>query len=351
MSTKQIQFNPLFLVGGSSKTKKKNAPKTTPLISPNIMKNKLLKKIKEHKSKEINEHNKAIAEKKKLEKVVSNNKTLTSFGDNADDLNKNNNSITDYTDDFNDSLKYLKSLKKKHDEEQQLLVNLDLPEELMEDFSCPPPSTSYSSTSSSSSASSFTPPPLSTPPLVPPSLPNIKHHVQPPPPWGVLKNGNNPTYRQYNNKTLKNHNPSSNAFVSPSTTTERELKLEEMRNKVKFSNTKNTDICTKQTIKRTTKRKYVLGKSKNKRTVGVLLKDKNTRKQIIQAQKDLKGEPINDVKKYLRNHNLIKIGTYAPHDVVRKMYESAMFAGDITNNNEETMLHNFVKDNNEQPVF
>jgi hypothetical protein len=336
MSTKQIQFNPLFLVGGSSKTKKKNAPKSVPLISPNILKNKLLKKIKEHKSKEINEHNKAIAEKKKLEKVASsNNKTLTSFGTDNDDKN---NDITEYTDDFNDSLKYLKSLKKKHDEEQQLLVNLDLPEELMESF-C-------------TSSSSLTPP---TP--TPTHLPLIKHDLPPPPPWGVLKNGNNPTYRQYNNKTLKNYStllPLSTVLPStvlPSTVLpERELRLEEMKNRTKLENA-STSMCTKQKIKRTTKRKYILGKSKNKRTVGVLLKDKNTRKQIIQAQKDLKSEPINDVKKYLRNHNLIKIGTFAPHDVVRKMYESAMFAGDITNNNEETMLHNFVKDNNEQPVF
>jgi membrane-associated HD superfamily phosphohydrolase len=336
MSTKQIQFNPLFLVGGSSKTKKKNAPKSAPLISPNILKNKLLKKIKEHKSKEINEHNKAIAEKKKLEKVASsNNKTLTSF---YDDVNDTKNNITEYTDDFNDSLKYLRSLKKKHDEEQQLLVNLDLPEELMESF-C---------TSSS--------------PLTP-LLPLIKHELPPPPPWGVLKNGNNPTYRQYTNKTLKNYStvlppplPPSTVLphpLPPSTVLpERELKLEEMRYRTKLENAStSTSMCTKQKIKRTTKRKYILGKSKNKRTVGVLLKDKNTRKQIIQAQKDLKSEPINDVKKYLRNHNLIKIGSFAPHDVVRKMYESAMFAGDITNNNEETMLHNFVKDNNEQPVF
>lgn len=336
MSTKQIQFNPLFLVGGSSKTKKKSAPKAAPLISPNILKNKLLKKIKEHKSKEINEHNKAIAEKKKLEKA-NGNKTLTSFDDNKND--KNN--ITEYTDDFNDSLKYLKSLKKKHDEEQQLLVNLELPEELMDSF-CGP---------------SLNPPliPPLIPHLIPPGTPSLSPSPLPdssvsqaPPPWGVLKNGNNPTYRQYHKKTLKNH---STILLPPSTTLpERELRLEEMKNRIKLEND-STSMCTKQTIKRTTKRKYILGKSKNKRTVGVLLKDKNTRKQIIQAQKDLKSEPINDVKKYLRNHNLIKIGTFAPHDVVRKMYESAMFAGDITNNNEETMLHNFVKDNNEQPVF
>ena len=346
MSTKQIQFNPLFLVGGTSKTKKKSAPKTAPLISPNVLKNKLLKKIKEHKNKENNEHNKMMAEKKKLEKAAANTKTLTSF---EEEDNKN---ITEYTDDFNDSLKYLKSLKKKHDEEEeqkQLLVNLELPAELMESFSPSPPSafpSPYSSPPFSPSPPVMTPSSMTSPPI--PSA-----RIAPPPPWGILKNGSNPTYRQYNNKTLKKNIPTTISTVP--LTNERETKLQEMKNRAKLENnspSNNTSTTnTKQTIKRTIRRKYLLGKSKNKRVVGVLLKDKNTRKQIIQAQKDLKGEPINDVKKYLRNHNLIKIGTFAPNDVVRKMYESAMFAGDITNNNEETMLHNFVKDNNEEPIF
>jgi glutamate 5-kinase len=167
--------------------------------------------------------------------------------------------------------------------------------------------------------------------------------MPPPPPWGVLKNGRNPTYREYNNKTLKNVHP------DPSKKSVRELKFEELKSKIKEENT--TTTTRHQTIQRTVRRKYLLGKSKNKKTVGVLIKDKGTRKQILQAQKELKGEPINDVKKYLRNHNLIKIGTLAPNDVVRKLYESSMFAGDVTNNNEETMLHNFMKDNDEHPSF
>lgn len=36
-STKKIEFNPLFLSNGSSKTKKNSTPKAAPLISPNIL--------------------------------------------------------------------------------------------------------------------------------------------------------------------------------------------------------------------------------------------------------------------------------------------------------------------------
>ena len=78
-----------------------------------------------------------------------------------------------------------------------------------------------------------------------------------------------------------------------------------------------------------------------------MIKDRSTRKKILNAQKELKRKPINDVKIYLREHNLIKIGSNAPNDVIRKLYESSMLAGEITNSNAETLLHNFSKDDKE----
>ena len=105
-------------------------------------------------------------------------------------------------------------------------------------------------------------------------------------------------------------------------------------------------IKNKKTTVRTTKRSYTVGRSQNGKTVGILVKDAHTRKKVMTAHKELKKTPINDIKKYLREHNLIKAGCSAPNDVLRKTYESVMFTGEVINTNEETLLHNFVNQPN-----
>ena len=89
--------------------------------------------------------------------------------------------------------------------------------------------------------------------------------------------------------------------------------------------------------------KFQLGKRKNK--IGVLIKNNKTLKKIKQDSTILKKTPITDIKQYLRKHNLIKVGCNAPNDVLRKIYESAILAGDINNTNSDNLLHNFI--NNE----
>jgi len=100
-------------------------------------------------------------------------------------------------------------------------------------------------------------------------------------------------------------------------------------------------------IKKTIKRTYTLGKSKIHKKVGILIKDKNTRKRVLNAQRDIKRHGINDIKQYLRTHGLIKTGSSAPNDIIRKIYESAMLSGEVTNQDKDILLQNFLKEKDE----
>ena len=98
----------------------------------------------------------------------------------------------------------------------------------------------------------------------------------------------------------------------------------------------------KKYLKKTIKRKFTLGKSDKLRRVSVLIKDRQTRKNIINSQKELKKTTITDIKKYLRQHGMIKVGSTCPSDILRKTFESAVLTGEVTNTNKEILLHNFL---------
>lgn len=115
--------------------------------------------------------------------------------------------------------------------------------------------------------------------------------------------------------------------------------IEEM---IKEHEDKKENEKEKRYLKKTIKRKFTLGKSDKLRRVSILIKDRQTRKNIITTQKELKKTNITDVRKYLRQHGMIKVGSTCPTDILRKTFESAVLTGEITNTNKEILLHNFM---------
>jgi hypothetical protein len=208
-------------------------------------------------------------------------------------------------------------------------------------------------------------------------------------PYGCLRGGNKPTYRTYHrnqpltqnqnhvhNTTLKKslfseiQSPLQQAELDPMIQ-ERQRKLREIQmnshakqaatnqnaetndpavndpavNDHAANDPPNTMIPTKikKEIKQTITKKYRLGKHASGKIVGVFIKNSDTRRKIQEEHGVLRRESIVEIRKYLHDHGLIKVGSDAPPDVLRNIYESAKMTGDVNNTNKHVMLHNFLK--------
>ena len=99
MSNKTISINPSLFSVSNSKTKKsrekKTKPTNVPIISPNVLKNKLLKRIKEHKQNETM----GLEDNKKR--------------DNETKTQESNDNLKNFNDEFNESINYLQTLSKR----------------------------------------------------------------------------------------------------------------------------------------------------------------------------------------------------------------------------------------------
>ena len=93
-------------------------------------------------------------------------------------------------------------------------------------------------------------------------------------------------------------------------------------------------------IRRTQKKKYRIGKHDD--VVGVLLKNKEAQRHIQKQHLTLKQKTIGEIRKYLYEHHLLKIGSNAPPDVLRRMYEDSILTGEVKNTNKGVLLHNFL---------
>ena len=332
---KQITINPdLFKVGGKSTlsnnkstNKNKTQKKLKPLIKPTAIKKELLKRIKQHQTEQ---------QDKKLD--------LEKTQDNDSEKSNDNIDISKFTDDFNDKLSYLETIsqdkiKKKQytlknnknpNNDPTINVNTSLPVELHQ----PPPIT------------------LSHNPIS-----HISPIVHGQPAYSNLKGSSKPSFRQWKkNNTLRK---TDNSFdIKPAITVLDEHKFEGLENerkkllhKLKFKLKQNkinslehsNNKKLRQTLK---KNNYyeTFGGNKNKGFVGVFVKNKHTRKTVEQEKKLLRKHDIPKIKKYLQEHGLLKVGSLAPEDVLREIYEKTFLTGEIKNTNKDILMHNYLND-------
>lgn len=184
------------------------------------------------------------------------------------------------------------------------------------------------------------------------------------PKYGCLKNGALPTYRMWKNQTMKALPPSVPAPIlrppvlapspasAPAPIIVAGNRLHTAHSFGEFQ--KHREIQKRREIpkrvraqkqRRIMRRTYRVGKSKHYPKVAVLVSNKTLRKEITTKTQLLKQVPIEEVKKTLIKKGLIKVGSTAPNDVLRKMYESvSLVCGDIQNHNPDNLLYNYFND-------
>ena len=376
-SGKIIKINPaLFEL---TKRTKKNRPEKQnisipkPKITTSAIKRKLLNRIKQKKTEENKINN-----QKKIPKInYSDSDDFNNLDelDELDDIKKVLNEEDEVDDELSNAMNYFDTMSIREKEKQKILNktyknrnlnNLPSNNKSLNNLSLNIP---YQLTSPENNR-----------------INTITNDILDDLPYGCLKNGTKPTYKTWMN-SIKNYSSMADTdkidSIRPPTPpkkrqedkinifTENEYKkslLEEpdkhkenilkkqINDRLKKIETEQHDMLKevdddvdptlgeKQYVKKIIKRKYTLGKSPKYRKVGILIKGRQTKKNIINSHKKLKHTDIYQIKKYLKKCGMLKTGSSCPDEILRKMYESAMLSGEINNINKNTLIHNFLND-------
>jgi hypothetical protein len=324
-SKKTIKVNTDFFKVNSSPKKDKSRVKKTSKqksVTPNKMRKEFFKKIKD------------FQEKRKEQTNIT-----TSAESNPVEINKEH----DFENEFNKSLQFLDNIMKTRNQKETIqLEPANFDKHL-------PKNTHVDITPVDITPVDITPVDITPMDITPVDITSVDNVCAPPkikllpkPPYSTLKGTNKPTYREWI-KTQKSTNgtKSSSSIVikdKPVPGESIRSKKLELYKKEKERERLN-DIKSKKstfTIKRT------LGK--NGKHISVLIKSLKVRNDINREKIKLNQTSINDIKKYLRSRNIIKIGSTSPNDILRKMYEQCVLTGNINNKNAANLVHNYVNE-------
>ena len=231
---------------------------------------------------------------------------------------------SDFNDDFNDSLNYLKSLPKNEKSHNYSVKNYQ-PSNISTISDPLEPLVYNDFDNHQESAMTLSKPVIS----------NVSN-----PNWGCLKNGSLPTYRNWKQMTQKKQEvPTIQETIGissskPELFASMKAKREKPQPKLNFL---------KQ--KKTVRRNYKVGRSNVFSKVAVLVSNKTIRNNIMNKSQELKHISLEDVRRYLIKRGFIRVGSSAPNDVLRKMYETAnLMCGEVENHNTENLLYNYLHD-------
>lgn len=328
---KPINLN-LELLKVSNRKNKTSKASSNAIIKPNILRKELLARIKSHRNNKLKERSSPTSPTSPTTKIpikIENKNKINKIDNDKD------------ADDFSQSIDFLKSLSKK--KQNNLTQKTNFPLEKTTSMSIPIEVIGEQN---------------------PQQQPGMLNKT---PSYGCLKNGSLPTFREFKNKTIKKSYGDSNISLTINEVSsmptinpiilepEKPLERPEVKENaltlvndlvpVNMDNFGSATIVSNAPVqeKSLTKPKtikYTLGKKDN--IVSVLIKNAHTRKNIVDSIARVKETKITDMKKYLKQHNLVKSGSKCPPDIIKKIYEQSFLCGIIKNHNKDNLIENFL---------
>jgi len=285
-----------------------------------------------------------------------------------------------FDNDFESSLKYLSEISENV---SNSVTNHSLANATLKNYQAMNPESILNHMTTSSP----TPPqnPLDIPfyntlPAPPPESPSYRIHApSSKPSWGCLKGGSLPTYRNWKNQTQRavpnpnisitmppkplSHNPMINIVANPPSIAhpievggnyDNNSPIDDIQRSIIHKTREKLDQATIQVKKtelkykkrkKTIRRTYKVGKSKTAPKIGVLISNKTVRNNISTKKQQLKQIPIEEIRRTLIKRGFIKVGSIAPNDVLRQMYESmVLVCGEVQNYNPDNLIYNFFNE-------
>jgi len=163
------------------------------------------------------------------------------------------------------------------------------------------------------------------------------------PQYGCLKGGVLPSYRAW--KAMANPVPILETAADKTHEISETLRLQEQEQKQQEQKQQQQQSPSSMFYDKQQKRHvrtYRVGKSKVRPHVSVLLSNKTIRRNVSTKLKELKKEPVSKIKQKLIRDGFVRMGTTAPENVLREIYENVAMIGDVKNYSPDIMMYNLA---------